>query len=82
MKTINRAKIKGNPLDEDCKTAKVCTEFSNGIKYCFCYGIVDLYYDEYLDKCKNCKACVSNMPDNQEEFELLNHYFGKNIQKQ
>ena len=69
METINRAKIKGQPLDDDCKTARVCAEEDKGIKYCFCYGIVDLRYDEYLDKCKNCKACVKNMPDRTKDFK-------------
>ena len=71
MRTINRSLIRGKKIDDDCKTAKVCTEFDKDTKYCFCYGIVDLRYDEYIDKCKNCKACVRNMPYKQEEFELL-----------
>ena len=71
MKTINRAKIKGKPLDNDCKNARVCTEEDKDTKYCFCYGIVDLHYDDYLDKCKNCKAFERNMPNTQEEFDLL-----------
>ncbi len=74
MKTINRAKIKGQPLDDDCKTARVCVEEDKNAKYCFCYGIVDLHYDEYLDKCKQCKACVKNMPNRTIDFkEVLNN---------
>ena len=71
MKTINRSMIKGQKLDDDCVTARVCTEFYKDTKYCFCYGIVDLHYDEFLDKCKNCKACVRNMPSWKEDFETV-----------
>ena len=71
MKTLNRAKIKGKPLDNMCKTARVCTEISDNTKYCFCYGIIDLRYDDYIDKCEKCKACVRNMPNCVEEFRLL-----------
>lgn len=71
MRTINRSNIRGETMEEDCKTAKVCSEFYKDTKYCFCYGIIDLHYDEYIDKCKNCKACVKNMPERIEEFDLL-----------
>ena len=71
MKTLNRAKIKGEPLDDDCKIAHVCTEFGDNTKYCFCYGIIDLHYDDYIDKCEKCKACVKNMPTYPEDFKLL-----------
>ena len=71
MKTINRSKIRGAKIEEDCKKANVCTEFDKDTKFCFCYGIVDLRYDDYIDKCENCKACVRNMPSTVEEFDLL-----------
>ena len=71
MKTMNRAKIKGKPLDDDCKTAHVCVEFDEDTKYCFCYGIIDLHYDDYIDKCKQCKACERNMTDTFNEIEVL-----------
>jgi len=71
MKIINRAKIKGMSLDNECKSAKVCVEFDNDTKYCFCYGIIDLHYDEYLDKCKNCKAFERNMPDRKVDFKKV-----------
>ena len=52
---INRAKLRGEKLDEDCKFAKTTTEAD--LKVCF--GLID--NAEYLlPKCKKCKALVWN----------------------
>ena len=58
---IDRAKLRGKPLDEDCKRAHR-TSHEYGIKddRVFCYGIVNLMYDEPLEKCLECGAFVDN----------------------
>lgn len=62
-KLINRADLRGKPLDNDCKTAHICSiELDTGIKICHCYGIIDCYTDDYLEKCKTCKAFEGNIP--------------------
>ena len=71
MKTLNRAKIRGKALLPMCKSARVCTEIGDNTKYCFCYGIIDLHYDDYIDECEKCKACVKNMPNSVKEFKSL-----------
>lgn len=52
---INRAKLRGTKLDEDCKIAKITTE--NDL--CVCYGLID-NAENLLEKCKKCKALVWN----------------------
>ena len=62
MKQINRSQMRGKPLDDDCKNAHVCSIINEeGTKECYCYGIIDLYNDEYLDKCRECKAFEKNI---------------------
>lgn len=61
MKKVNRARLRGKPLDSDCKTAKTSTgEYGNDDRRVFCYGIIDSMNDEYLEKCKVCGAFVYN----------------------
>lgn len=62
MKRINRAKLRGEPLDEDCKKLAFTTtgEYGQDDKRCFCYGLVDLMRDEPLKKCCECKAFIDN----------------------
>lgn len=55
---INRAKLRGEKLDEDCKFAKTTTEAD----LCVCYGLID-NAENYLEKCKKCKALVWNAED-------------------
>lgn len=69
MRTISRSQIRGKKIDIYCRCAKVCAEFSEDTKYCFCYGIKNLRYDEYYDECKECKACVKNMPLRTDDFK-------------
>ena len=52
---INRAKLRGEKLDEDCKFAKTTTEAD----LCVCFGLFD-NADNLLPKCKKCKALVWN----------------------
>jgi len=52
---INRAKLRGQKLDEDCKYANTTTEAD----LCCCYGLWD-NAENLLEKCKNCKALVWN----------------------
>ena len=58
---INRAKLRGKPLDEDCKKAKTTScEYGIYDGRIFCLGIVDMKNDEYLSKCRECGAFVDN----------------------
>jgi hypothetical protein len=52
---INRAKLRGEKLDEDCKRANATTEAD----LCVCYGLWD-NAENFLPKCKKCKALVWN----------------------
>lgn len=52
---INRAKLRGEKLDEDCKFDKTTTEAD----LCVCYGLID-NAENLLEKCKKCKALVWN----------------------
>ena len=55
---INRAKLRGARLDEDCKFANTTTEAD----LCVCYGLID-NAENFLPKCKECKALVWNAED-------------------
>lgn len=57
----DRAKLRGKPLDEDCKTAKTTTnEYGISDDRVFCYGLFDPKYDAPNEKCYGCKAFVEN----------------------
>ena len=60
-KRLSRVYLTGKPLDKDCKTARTTTH-EYGIKddRTFCFGLIDLMTDEYLKKCKECRAFVDN----------------------
>ena len=61
MKRVNRAKLRGRPLDSDCKKAYRSTgEYGNDDRRVYCYGYTDAMTDEYLTKCKECGAFVYN----------------------
>lgn len=61
MKKVNRAILRGKPLDRDCISANTTTgEFGNDDRRVFCYGLIDTMTDEYLMKCKKCGAFVYN----------------------
>lgn len=58
---ISRAKIRGEKLDEDCKRAYTTShEYGPDDDRVFCYGLFDYSNDEFIEKCKNCKAHVYN----------------------
>lgn len=52
---INRAKLRGQKLDDDCKIANT----TNEADLCCCFGLID-NADNLLEKCKKCKALVWN----------------------
>ncbi|WP_206457904.1 hypothetical protein [Anaerovorax sp. IOR16] len=56
-----RAKLRGKPLDEDCKKAIISTcEYGPTDNRKFCYGLCEPSTEEVLEKCKGCKAFVDN----------------------
>lgn len=58
---INRAKLRGKPLDYDCRKAHTTThEYGQEDERVFCYGLIDMKTDEHIEKCKSCKAFVEN----------------------
>ena len=58
---VNRAKLRGKPLDEDCKTARTTThEYGPVDDRVFCRGIFDRRNDAPIGKCYGCKAFVEN----------------------
>lgn len=58
---INRAKLRGAPLELFCKRAHTTThEYGQDDDRVFCYGIVNCMNDELLSDCRNCKAHVDN----------------------
>lgn len=57
----NRAQLRGKPLDADCKRAYTSRhEYGPEDDRVFCLGLIDFMNDEYLDKCRTCKANVYN----------------------
>ena len=52
---MNRAKLRGEKLDEDCKRANTTTEAD----LCVCYGLID-NAENFLPKCQKCNALVLN----------------------
>lgn len=61
MKKVNRAMLRGKPLDRDCKSAHTSTgEYGNDDRRVFCYGYIDCETEETLTKCKECGAFVYN----------------------
>ena len=52
---INRAKLRGEKLDEDYKFAKTTKEADLNV----CFGLID-NAENLLPKCKKCKALVWN----------------------
>lgn len=62
MKRINRAQLRGEPLDEDCKKANIVKhEYGPKDNRIFCYGVCDGYDDfEVAEKCCKCKAYAYN----------------------
>lgn len=58
---VNRAKLRGKPLDEDCKTARTTLhEYGPADNRVFCRGLFDRRTDTPIEKCYGCKAFVEN----------------------
>lgn len=58
---IDRAKLRGKPLDKDCRLARTSShEYGLQDNRIFCYGLIRPWSDEYLDKCRTCGAFVDN----------------------
>lgn len=59
---IDRAKLRGKPLDEDCKRARQTThEYGLRDNRVYCYGLYDCSTDWIaLEKCRECMAFVDN----------------------
>ena len=59
MTKINRAKLRGKPLEKNCKKARLSTH-ECGIKdnRIFCYGLIDGATEELIEECRDCKANV------------------------
>lgn len=48
---ITRATLRGKPLDDDCKIAKISKhEYGMNDDRCYCYGLVDSRTDDTLEK--------------------------------
>ena len=61
MKKIDRAILRGKPVDEDCNKAKRTThEWGQNDNRIFCYGLIDIRHDEVMSKCTECGAYVCN----------------------
>lgn len=67
MNRINRAKLRGIPLEPYCKEANTTTnEFGKEDKRVYCFGLYDNNFPNRLgdficDECKNCKAFIDNI---------------------
>lgn len=57
----DRAALRGKPLDDDCKKAKT-SKYECGLadKRIFCFGYEHSDTEELIDKCRECKAHVTN----------------------
>ena len=62
MKKVNRAQLRGKPLDEDCKKANTTKyEYGPDDNRIFCYGLYPGCNDfDVLDKCRECRAYAYN----------------------
>lgn len=61
MKTVNRAQLRGKPLDLLCRQAKTTRhEFGREDNRVFCFGLADCMTEELLSTCQHCKALVDN----------------------
>lgn len=61
MKKIDRGKLRGKPLDEDCSMAtRTSHELGPNDNRIFCYGLVNCVNDEIISKCRECNAYWRN----------------------
>ena len=61
MKKISRAKLRGKPLNFDCRRARTTQcEYGKKDYRVFCYGLYQDRMEEIREECLNCKAYVMN----------------------
>lgn len=62
MKRIDRATLRGKPLDEDCKRANTTTgEYGKEDKRVYCFGLYkECSNCDIRKECTECKAYVYN----------------------
>lgn len=61
VKQWTRAGLRGKPLDEDCKKAKISThEYGPEDNRKYCYGLIEMSTEETLEKCNKCGAFAFN----------------------
>lgn len=60
---INRAKLRGKPLDSDCKKAHRTThEYGMKDNRVYCYGLLEgMSTWQIKEKCKECGAYIDNI---------------------
>lgn len=57
MKTVNRAQLRGKPLERICYSAHTTRhEFGSRDNRVFCFGIMD--GDDLIEPCRSCKALM------------------------
>jgi len=54
---LNRAQLRGKPLDDFCKLSKPIKETDGNY---YCYGLIDLMTDETEKECLDCNAFIGN----------------------
>lgn len=69
MKRVSRAQLRGKPLDEDCKIYGMISRYEYGEEdnRCFCFGLINPMYEDYEQKCRDCKAWSRNAEPPKEE---------------
>lgn len=73
-KTINRAQLRGKPLDPICRKAHVSKgEYGPDDNRCFCYGLYDAMDEEPLEMCRECKAYIDNSEPPKENTGVHKH---------
>ena len=88
MMEINRAELRGKPLDLDCKKAHTTRhEYGQQDERVFCLGLCDKKTDDIIKKCLNCKAWVKNAEpletkkDDKTCYNCTNRYLCPNFAK-
>jgi len=61
MKKVNRAELRGIPLEKECLKANTTThEYGPNDNRIFCRGLYDGSTEELIEMCLNCKANIEN----------------------
>lgn len=75
MEKVNRAELRGKPLDDYCFAAHIDIEFGeNGTKkYCYCYGLYEgRFIDRLKKECFECGAYEGNINLKEEKETMSN----------